>query len=574
MKAAVIYGRVSTTDQDTDRQIFELKELAKKEGFSIVESFVEKITGKKSARERQAFDSMLTYIMENDIKQVYSWELSRVGRNTIDINQNIKAFRDAGINIYIKKENINTAVNDANTQLQLNILASLAEYELSTIKARTISGTYNSIRKGGVGSGSIKQYGYKKDNGKLVIDEAEAAVVREICDLYLNKNWGLGAIASYLNNNGVETRYRKLIESGTINYKLASKLVWTDGSIGRLLHKRLLTGYRTYGKVELQDEALRIIDNATFDAIQVKMQEKRKTQANAQKYENILKGSLVCGHCGGSLIMHKGKSALANHYKCYNRFVVKSGCNEARMIDIDLLNNVVYELTKDFQVSSSTVLQKIEENNGKIEQLQNTLNIIAKEVASIELAQGRLVDLYMSGRIDTGIYDSRYAESKSSVEELTKKKEVILLSIDKLKNENEILNSKKVVDLKNPVIFKENIKSLVEKVEISALNTPEILSRIEAGIRESYSILGVEQPEIIEFSEILKEANLHIIPDYVANENKLGEYSKGSGNAILTSKNDIIYRIKVIMFDGATQYLLHVNSRKNNIQKKITIGRK
>ena len=553
MKAAVIYGRVSTQDQDTDRQIYELEEYANKEGFTIVKSFVEKITGKKDARERQEFESMLAYIKENSISQIYSWELSRVGRSTIDINQNIKVFRDAGINIYIKKENINTEVNDANTQLQLNILASLAEYELETIKARTVSGTYNSIRKGGVGSGSIKQFGYKKDNGKLVIDESEAAVIREICDLYLNKNWGLGAIANHLNNNGVETRYKKLIDAGTINYKLASKLLWTDGSVGRLMHKRLLTGYRVYGKVELQDEALRIIDNETFDALQVRMEGKRKSQANAQKYENILKGTLVCGHCGGNMIMHKGKSALAHHYKCYNRFTVKTGCTDARMMDIDLLNNVVYELTKNFHVDSATVIAKIAENNVKIEQNQNTLNQIEKEIKIEETAKGRLVDLFMSGRIDTVIYDAKFAESTATVNTLVNRKETVLTNTDKLKTEIEVLNSKKVVDLSNPIIFKENIKTLVNKVEVTALDLNKPTTR---------------PVRLVDYTISFNAENPTRLSDFVK------PIETGTTAVVTPDKRDIIFRVSIKMFDGTTQYVLHVNSRKNNIEKVITVEKK
>jgi hypothetical protein len=181
-----------------------------------------------------------------------------------------------------------------------------------------MSGTANSIRNSGVGSGSIKQYGYKKENGKLVIDEDEAAEITKMVNLYLNKSYSLGDIANYLNKNDVKTRYEKLTKAGIISYQNAGKLQWTDGSVGRLFHKRLLTGYITYGKTAIQLENLRIIDKDTFEALQIKMEGKRKTLANAAKWENFLKGKLVCGYCGGAMIMHKGKSKITNHYKCFN----------------------------------------------------------------------------------------------------------------------------------------------------------------------------------------------------------------------------------------------------------------
>lgn len=554
MKAAVIYARVSTEEQDTDRQLYEVTQFALSQGYTIAEPFVEKITGKADAKSRKAFSAMLTYINDNNITQIYSWELSRIGRTMIDIYKNLQELRERGINIHILKEGIDTATNDANTKFRLNVLASVAEYERDTILTRTISGTHNSIRKGGVGSGSIKQFGYKKENGKLVIDESEAAVIREICDLYLNKGWGLGAIANHLNNKGVETRYKKLIDAGTINYKLASKLIWTDGSIGRLLHKRLLTGFRKYGSTEIQLDNLRIIDNATFDALQVKMNQKRLTQANAAKYENILKGTLVCGHCGGTMIMHKGKSSLAHHYKCYNRFTAKEGCTDARMIDIDLLNNTVYHLTKNFKVNSTTVLAKIEDNNTLINQNHNTLKQIEKDIKNEAVKQGGYVDLKVSGRIDDTIYDTKLAESKAALSSLNNTKQSVLLNIDKLVKVNEVLNSKKVVNLSNPIIFKENIKDLVEKVEITALDLNKPTTRPVKLV--DYTISNdVENPERL--SDIIKPM-------------------KTTTSAVVypENKSDIIFRIAVNMFDGVTQYVLHVNNRKNNIAKVITVEKK
>lgn len=471
---AVIYARVSTDDQDTERQVYELIEFGKKEGYDDVRFFAENITGKKDANYRKSFAEMMDYIEENNIKQIYSWELNRLGRTVRDISANVHFFRNQGINLYIKKENINTRNNDANTQFQLNILASMAEFELETIKARTLSGTYYSIRKGGTGGGAIKQYGYKKENGKLVIDVEEAAVIVDICDKYLHKDWSVKQIADYLNEIGIETRYRKLINSGEITYKVASDLVWTDGSVARLLHKRLLTGFRTYGKVELQDEALRIISNETFDSIQIKMDEKRKSKANSQKYEHILRGTLICGNCGSSMIMQKSKSGLQNHYQCFKRFTKKDkSCNSA-MINIDLLNNLVYKKVKDFKVASKDIEAKIKELNSKI--LKNNISIkqITKELQGISKAEENLVDLYIKELIKITIYQERLKDLQVRESEAIKKqKDIEALNLS-IQEQIKVFESKKIVDLTNPEVFKSNARELIESIEVKNLKAVDM----------------------------------------------------------------------------------------------------
>jgi len=533
---AVIYRRVSTEDQNTDRQEYELNKYALGNDIKVLKTFTENITGMSKQQDRKSFDEMTTFIEANSVKLVLVHSISRLGRNLRNGLNIIQDFKDKEINIFFYNESIYTITSDPSKQLQLNVLSSVAEYERTTILNNTISGTYNSIRKGGVGSGSIKQFGYKKEAGKLLIDEAEAAAIKDICGKYLVEGWSVKAIADYMNELGIQTRYKKLIDAGTITYKRPSKLIWNDGTVARLLHKKLLTGFRVYGKVELQDEKLRIIEDSTFEAIQIKMNQKRKTQANAQKYEAILKGVVFCGHCGAALIMEKGANGLSNHYKCYNKFRIKEGCKNARMIDIDLLNNVVYKLTKDFKVDAKDILKKINDNTSKIDRNTNTINQIDKELKIENDSKSRLVDLYMSNRIDLKIYDSKLMESEGKTEELLKRKETIILNNNKLKTEIEIMNSKKTVDLQNPLIFKENIKNLVQGITVETMNKEDI-----------------------------KHHN-NIVAEYLGESEHV--------ELPIFSKRDIYYLVDIKMFDDITHYWYHVNNMKNDIEKIIEIERK
>ncbi|MCW0484676.1 recombinase family protein [Gaoshiqia sediminis] len=525
---AVIYARVSTEEQDTARQHAELLELAKKEGYTVESSFEDKITGASKAETRKGFEKMLKFITAENIKQVYCWELSRLGRSMINIYQVIREFRESNINICIKKENINTLSNDKNTQLQLNLLASIAEYERETIKERTISGTYNSIRNGGAGGGSIKQYGYKKVNGKLVIDTEEANVIKDICNKYLCEDWSVKQIADYLNVTGIKTRYKKLIDAEIINYKVPSPLLWTEGSIARLLHKQLLTGNRKYGKVQLKDESLRILDDSTFEAIQLKMMEKRKTKANAQKYQNIFKNVLYCANCGSPMIMHKGKSSsLNNHYKCFQRFVKKSDCTSS-MINIDLLNNAVYDRVKEFIVESNSVNEKIKKLETQIEINNNSISQIRVKLDDLSKKEERLVDLYIAGKIALNIYENRLKQIQE--DNVDNQKQIVKSESLNSKLSKEIieLRSKKNVDLKNPNIFKSNINSLVEKIELKTM----------------------DDFDISEYNRIL---------------NNYGDKIER------VNKREIWYHLNIKMFDNRTNYVKMFSNHTNNFDDLITV---
>lgn len=543
---AIIYGRVSTVTQETQRQVADIKALAKLQGYEILDSFTDKISGTTNSKDRKAFSAMVNYLKDNDVKQIYAWELSRIGRSNIDIHLTIKGFREAGINIHILKEQINTAKNDATSNLLLGTLASLAEYELESIKSRTMSGMANSIRNGGVGGGVIKQYGYKNVNDKLVIDEDEADIIRDIFNMYLSGT-GLIAIANTLNVNGKETRLKKMVDAGSIKYKNVMKTVWTASTVCKLLHTKLYTGFRKYGATEIQLENLRIIDTDIYEAVQIKMAGKRYTLANAAKWEHIFKGVLYCGHCGGILSMKKNNSTNS-HYMCFNRFRMQEGCTDARTINIDLLNNVVYHLTKDFQVDSATVLAKIAVNMEQIQHSENALHSIAENLKDLEVNRQQVLKSFDAKFRTEAETANRLAEISAEVAVEENKKAGIMAGIAKLNKEIEMLNSTKAVDLTNPLIFKANIKSLIKKISVATISK-ETLKGIEA------------------------KTGAKIITPVSVRFSKDGELSEHNRISLNDSKRNILYSINVIMFDG-TIYGLQVNSLNNDIPKVISIEKK
>src|SRR5687767_2951828 len=104
----IIYSRVSTFDQDNASAISDLKAYAKYRKYKVLKVFEEKITGASKASERNEFKKLLHYVESEKIDTILVWELSRLGRSMMDVLNTIEDLSKKGINVYIKKENLNT----------------------------------------------------------------------------------------------------------------------------------------------------------------------------------------------------------------------------------------------------------------------------------------------------------------------------------------------------------------------------------------------------------------------------------------------------------------------------------
>lgn len=528
MKQAVIYLRVSTLIQNPERQLFELQQYAKRLDWEIVAPFDDTISGTVKADKRQGFIDMMEYVTANSIKQIFVWEISRIGRNLTHSLEIINQLREQGINITSQKENINTLDQSASDKLQLGVFLILAEYERETIIERTLSGTQNSIRKGGTGGGGTVPYGYNNVHNMLIVDDYEADVVRDIFNKYLNEDYSVAQIANHLNESGIKSNYVDSIESGILKNPKRGASGWLPSTVSKLLHKPIYTGLRIHGAVTIQLNHLAIIDKDVYDSVQRKAIEKRKIQANAAVYENILRGKLVCGNCGAKMFLHKDNTGNMNHYKCYNRFSKMDKTCTSSMIDIDLLNNVVYDKAKDFQVASKDIEKRISELALNIKQNTTAINQLENELSSISKEEEQLVFLFRKNLIKITIYQSSIEEISLKAEQIKAKQQKLEATNIELKREIQILSSKKIVDLNNPAIFKSNIKDLVEQVTVKTLD--------EAGRKEIGDMVG-QKIELV-------HKNRH-------------KY----------------YRVDIKMYDNKTRYVTVLSNLNNRIPRVITIDR-
>ena len=161
----IIYSRVSTQGQDYSRQIDELQAYAVSHSWIVSAIFSEKISGAKKNNERLGLSRMMDYICAHQVDKVLIWELSRLGRNTIEVLNTIELLNEAKVSLFIKNYNIETLDADGKpnvmAQFLITILAEIARMERSTIKERMDSG-YKQFRS--LGGKVGRKEGYTKSS--------------------------------------------------------------------------------------------------------------------------------------------------------------------------------------------------------------------------------------------------------------------------------------------------------------------------------------------------------------------------------------------------------------------------
>jgi len=178
----VIFSRVSTQAQDYQRQTEELLEYANKMGYSVEKVFEEKISGAKKNEERKELMAMMSFIKSNQIEKVLTWELSRIGRNAVQVLQVIEMLNDAKISLFIKNYNLET-LNPNGTinplsQFMVQILNSVNEMERQTIVQRLRSG-YSAARNKGIKVGRKSGVQVKSDDQFLKENKEVAKLLKQ-----------------------------------------------------------------------------------------------------------------------------------------------------------------------------------------------------------------------------------------------------------------------------------------------------------------------------------------------------------------------------------------------------------
>lgn len=388
MKRGVIYSRVSTIDQDYSKQTNELKEFAKRNDIDIIQIYEEKESGFNNDRPEFKKVQKLT---KDDIDILLIWELSRLSRRSIYIQQQVRNFADKGICIYTKKENLYTLNEDGtenkSAMLLIGFTSIIAEQEVATLKERTISSKRNRIIKGGYSYTYNAPYGYTydKESKKLSINPVEAEVVKRIFELSAN-DYSAYRIPILLNADGIPTQKGNKWTLPTIATILTNP-VYKGEAHYRLKGEKPKEGKRysrttEYAKVETPA----IVTKELFDLSRKKMKERlSRSKSSGVKYNPLLRGLIVCPYCNVKYIFNRRDNLYACHER-YEKATNRTTQCFSKSITITKIDKIIWNLVK-MLFSDELAAEKTDE---QIEPLRKEIEGYKLKIAKLERNQNEL----------------------------------------------------------------------------------------------------------------------------------------------------------------------------------------
>ena len=135
---AAIYTRVSTADQNSELQLREIQDYAERQGWEIVNTYQDIISGAKASRP--GLNRLMADARARKFQCLPVWKLDRFGRSLVDCLNNIKFLEDHGVRFVAVTQGRDTDVQNPASRFLLHVLGAAAEFERSLIRERTQAG--------------------------------------------------------------------------------------------------------------------------------------------------------------------------------------------------------------------------------------------------------------------------------------------------------------------------------------------------------------------------------------------------------------------------------------------------
>lgn len=428
-KLAVSYLRVSTDNQELDRQRTVIKEYSKSRGFKILYFFEEKISGSKTKVEnRNEFVRMEDYLDNNKdgVSDVFVAEISRIGRGKADVAKVIERFTEKKINIHFKDLELSTLKTNYkpsfSTDLLVSFLTVTSFNEIRLLKERIKSGKYDKIKKGL--SFNSKLIGYKRNiKGKPVVDKKQAEIVKKVFEL-ASKGEGMRSISEII--------------KGELNYDIPS------GTISTMLKNPFYKGERT--KKNRNIKLPKLVDEKIWEKANKSVKKRSKYISGREVHTNLFSGKIECGICNEKMyqiVIEKGRNNL---FRCKNPRC-KNSVNRPWLYDITKLTLKKYiENTKQEEVREE-IKREAENLKIKISGYKKDIEDFEKQLDTITLkfAQGKVPDKSYMNVVDKINVKMDFKKSK-----LTQSNTKLIELINAL-NKEEIFFSEELSVLKKQI---------------------------------------------------------------------------------------------------------------------------
>lgn len=258
-------------------------------------------TGISGAKEnRPGFNTMMEKARAGELDLIMTKTISRFARNTVLLLKYVRELKEVGVAIIFEEQKINTLSSEG--ELMLTVLGAIAEEERKSVSSNVKIAIRSKYKLGGSRMATNNLLGYDKDtDGKIIIDETQAKIVRKIFRLYLS---GVlpEHIAEQLNSEGVPSYTH---HDATWNYHRIRRILSNEKYIGDCCQSKYYSD--DFGKVRhnrgelpmfyITNNHEPIIPRADWEQVQIIMSKRKKV---VRPFTSKLK----CPRCGASLHRH------------------------------------------------------------------------------------------------------------------------------------------------------------------------------------------------------------------------------------------------------------------------------
>ena len=466
------YARVSSERDEQlnslDNQISYYRNFIKENAnWEFVEGYIDEGLSGMSTRKRENFHNMINDAKAGLFDLIITKEITRFARNTLDSIQYTRDLLSYGVCVLFQNDNINTL--DEDSELRLTLMSGIAQEELRKMSSRIKFGHQEAIKKNVV-LGNSRIFGYKKNNKRLVIDEKEAEMVRELFTLYATDQYSMKQIEEifwnkgYRNNNGKRICHSTM--SNTIsNPKYKGYYVGNKVKIVDMFTKKQKflppeewvmfkdeTGEIVPAIVseELWEQANAVLKRRSHDV---------KNRQNQCNHPNLLTGKMYCTHCGKLYYRKDSKDRKGNvlsRWICSGK--INNGADSCPSFTIyeEEIKKILYEVFKDTAEDARLIIEQYTEmyaemvskdvSSDKLKKIKDRLDLLSKK-------KSKLLEYNIEGQIS----DRDFVEMNKQI---SKESSELYSAMEELQNE---INSKKGYKQKI-----EEIKDILKKAESEA----------------------------------------------------------------------------------------------------------
>ncbi len=349
--------------------------------------------------ERPALKLLLADVAEGKVDVIVAYKIDRISRSISQFYEVWNLLEEHEVDFASATQEFNTATSQG--KLMLNLLLSFAQYERELIGERTRDKIAAARRNGRwCGGKPILGYDIDRERSRLVINESEAPIVRDIFQTYLEEMSLLRAIAA-INEKGYRTKAWTTSAGHRIGGAPFDKV-----TLDRLLHNPTYIGKVAHHEKLYVGLHTAIVEEAVFERVQKLLAQPHHPhfRTGPREYEFLLQGLVRCGPCNRAMSPNHavGRAKKKYFYYVCTR-VTREGADACtvRSFSAPILEGLLLERLRELVADESLVeaimsRAKIEAE-ARAPQIREERDRLQGELRRFKEESGRLVDAIATG---------------------------------------------------------------------------------------------------------------------------------------------------------------------------------